>query len=130
MASIEESIYTQLSGHGGLSALVGTRIRPVTLGQDEKLPAVTFFEVSASRFSASGSDVGVVRKRFQISAWGASAPSARDVATQIRLALQRWNGTVGGIVIQDTYIENELDIYDPATEVYHRPVDVEIFHEE
>lgn len=140
MPSIEASLFTRLSTHAGLSALVSTRVYPFHLPQNPTYPAVSFTKVSSERISAMGSDTGVVRKRFQVSAWGqkngakSGVENVYDVAVQIRAALQRWSGTVGGVVIQDTFIVNELDLFEPGPSaehhVYHVPVDVEIIHEE
>jgi hypothetical protein len=107
---IHEALYSRLSNFAGLGALVGTRIYPRMLPQDPAYPAVSWFKVSAPRESAMGSDPGLVHARFQVSSWGLTLLNTRDTAEQVRLALQRYRGTLAGTVIQDIFIENEDEI--------------------
>lgn len=128
--SIEESLFTRLSTHAGLSALVSARIYPLILPQKPTLPAVTYTRVSGERVSAMGADTVIARPRFQVSCFASTYASARAVAAQVRAALQRWRGTVGGVVIQDSFIESEIDLYEDDTKLYHTALDFEIIHEE
>ena len=130
MALIEEALFTRLSGFAGLVALVAARIYPVVLPQDVTLPAVSYQRVSGPRTSAMGSDPGLSHPRFEVSAWSEDYLTAKTVKEQIRAALQRWRGTVSGVVVIDTFLLGERDLYDPATLLYHVPVDVVIHHRE
>lgn len=128
--TVENALYTRLKDHSGLSALVGTRITPLQLPQRPVLPAVTYRRVSTVREHAMGADPGLARARFQVSGWAKTFDGARDVGEQIRDALQRWNGTVEGVVVQNSDILNETDLFESDVKVYQRALDFEIAYEE
>ena len=128
--TMENALYSRLSGHAGLSALVGVRVYPLRLPQDTTLPAVTYTRVGTRRLRAMGSDPGLARARFQVAAWAATFAAGRDAGEQIRAALQRWRGTLEGVVVQDSFFETEVDVYEPDTETYQRTLNFEIIHEE
>ena len=56
-----------------------------------------------------GADPGIVHGRVQVDAWGLSYISARDVAEQIRAALERFRGTLDTTVVLDTFLEDMRD---------------------
>ena len=128
--SIEEALYTRLSTHAGLSALVGTRIYPSVMPQGVILPAVTYRQISGARVHAMGSDAGLARPRFQLSCWSTTYSQAKDVAAQLRAALQRWRGTLGGVTVQDTFIKDESDLFEPDTGFHRVELEFEINHDE
>ena len=133
--TIETELYTRLTTHAGLSALIGTRAYPLHLPQKPTLPAVTYHRVSAIRVSAMGADTGLVRPRFQIDVWAeeyitqGATTGAREVAEQVRAALQRWS-TSSGTIVQDSYFLNEVELFEPDTELVHIALDFEINYEE
>ena len=106
---IENAIYQRLANFVGLTALVSTRITPHLMTQDTAYPAVTYFVVAAPRETAMGADPGIVHGRVQVDAWGLTYISARDVAEQIRAALERYRGTLDTTVILDTFLEDMRD---------------------
>ena len=135
MAAIEDAIYTQLSGFAGLSALVGTRIHPGELPEDTNvgesfLDSVVYFPISGERISAMGVDTGLVRERFQFDGWSRTYDGANAVREQLRLALQRWRGTVATVVIQDTFILSRHYRFDPVAELHGAGHDAMINYEE
>lgn len=134
---IQEAIFARLTAYAGLTSLVGTspaRIYYRILPQDPVYPAVTYAMVSAPREKAMGSDPGIVNARVQFDAWDNDPDSVRDVAEQIRKALERWRGvTAFSTTVQDTFIDN---MQEPGPElVDSQPVfrvitDVQIFYTE
>ena len=131
--SVEATLYTRLTTHAGLSALIAARVHPNKLPQGVTLPAVSYRRVSAERVPAMGSDTGLVRARFQFDAWAAGYQAMLDVKEQLRAALERWSTTTG-TVIQDIFYRNETDMFESANEreaeVHHGALDFEIIYEE
>ncbi len=129
---IEEALYSYLSTYAGLAALVGTRIYPLVLPQNPTLPAITYQKVSrAGERAMSSPSPRVTRSRFQFSCWGTTYGSVKDVAAQLKAALQDYQGLMGGtggVTVLDADVANEQDIYEPEAFVYHLPVDVMIYH--
>jgi hypothetical protein len=106
---IDEALFTRLSGFAGLSSLVGSRIYPVMLPQSPTYPAISHFSIGGGEtVMAMGSDPGLVVAQWQFSAWGSKAKDARDAIEQVRLALQRFRGTVSGTVIQDILADGPM----------------------
>ena len=126
---IEGTLYTRLTTHAGLSALIVDRVFPNHLPQDVTYPAISYRRVTAPRVSNYGSDAGIVRARFQIDVWASSYDSASAVREQVRLALQRWSNTAG-TVVQDTFFLDDQELYEDDIDVHHFPLDFEIIYEE
>lgn len=124
--SVEETLYTRLSGYAGLTALVSTRIYPNQKAQDVALPAVSYRRVSSNRYSAMGIDAEVVKARFQVDVWASTYDSASAVRDQVRGALQRWRNSGTGSTVQDTFIISETDLFEDDTKQHHIAIDVEI----
>jgi hypothetical protein len=51
------------------------------------------------------------------------------VAEQVDLATRRWRGTVGGVVIQDTLLEDRQEFWDENGLVYHIPIDAVVIYQ-
>jgi hypothetical protein len=114
---IEEAIVSQAGANAGLTALIGTnpvRLHPQMLPQDPLYPAVTYDCISSPREVLMGADPGLVTARWQFSAWSLNYQDVRDVAEQLRLAFERWRGTVGSVVVLDTL---DWDAHDAPPEL-------------
>lgn len=121
---VEADLYTKLSTYGGLTALVGSRIKPAPLPEDIVLPAVSWQLVSdPPNMNLSGVD-NFRQPRFQVTAWANSRLATIDVAEQILAALDNW--TAGAV--QFAVCMDGTDLYDgdfsPAR--YGRAIDVQI----
>ena len=130
--TIESVLYDRLTTHAGLAALTVLRIYPNVLPQGATMPAISYRRVSAGRPSAMGSDIGIVRARFQFDVWANNydeADGVRPIAEQVRQALQRWN-TAGPPVVQEVFFLNETDLYEPQTGLHHVALDFEVNYEE
>ena len=127
--TVEADIFSRLSGYAGLSALVSSRIYPNVLLQNATLPAVTYRRVSSERPPVMGADTGIVRARFQFDIWATSYSGMVAAKEQLRAAFQRYNGTAA-VVILETFILMDVDLYEDETRTHHGVVDVEINYRE
>ena len=127
--TVEAVLFSRLSGFAGLSALISARVYPLVAPQNVQQPYLTYRRVSSIRESAFGSDSNNVTARFQIDVWASSFASARNVAEQVRLAMQRWRNTTG-TVVDDTFIENQIDLYEPEIDTFHIAVDIRVHYRE
>ena len=124
--SIEETIFSRLSTFAGLIALVSTRIYPVIMPQGVTHPAVTYQLISGIREAAMGSDPGMVRARFQFTAWASTHLAARNVIKQVRLALERYRVAT----VEDCFVETEYDVFDEDAILHGRGLDMIVHHTE
>jgi len=130
---IEEVLYAYLTNCAGLTALVGDRIYPIILPQKISFPAVTYQRISGIREYSQSGPSGLAHPRFQFSCWAKKYQEAKAIAEQVRLALDGYKGMMGGpdgVRVDAVYIEDDHDIYDPETKIYHIALDVVIWHEE
>ncbi len=126
--TINNAIFSRLTGFAGLSALVSARIYPVNAPQDASMPYVTYQRISNFKIGLLGTDTDISEPRYQIDVYSASYVSCRDVADQVVLAMQRWQGIEAGVTVLDTTIENDSDLYDNELLTYNSSVDVIISH--
>lgn len=130
---LEEALYHRLANFSGLASLVSTRIYPMRLPPAAVFPAVTYQRVSGVRVQSLGGPTGLAAPRFQISVWASSYSSAKAVATQVRLALDGFQGNMGAspyINVSGITLENDLEMIDPDTQLFHIPSDFTIWHQE
>ncbi|HEY3363956.1 MAG TPA: DUF3168 domain-containing protein [Symbiobacteriaceae bacterium] len=126
----EEALYTYLTGYPGLKSLVADRIYPLVMPEAGTLPAITFSQISGEHEYAHDGPAGLVHKRFQISCWAMTYLSAKSVSNQVKAALSGYVGLMGDLYIQASFVEDQPDLYDGETRVYHCPVDVFLWHAE
>lgn len=120
---VEELLYSCLKNCAGLSALVGDRIYPVRAPQGVTAPFCVYTKISNNRQYAMGGYANVQRHRFQVSCYGATYSSAKNVAAQVTAALEAWVANE----IKAAFAINEIDMYEKDTGLYHIPVDFYIW---
>ena len=131
MTALNEAIFARLQAVTGVTDLVGTRVFPLLLPQDPTYPAVIYQQITGSRESAMGSDVGLVEATVQIDSYATTYAGARVLAEAVRVALQRFRGTVASVVISDVFVlEGPLDLYEDAVKKYRVQQDFLVWHRE
>lgn len=130
MAEIETALVTRLKARASLVSLVGARIYPLRLPQDPILPAVTYQRIGGPREEALGSDPGFARQRIQVDTWALTYASAKAVAKQVRLALERWSDDAASPRVIDSFIERDTDLDEPDVENYRVSQDYLVIHAE
>lgn len=120
--SIESALFTALTTHAGLSALIATRLYQDAIPQAVTLPCVVMQRVSTPRYQVFGSTqaVAVSRPRFQFSCWAETFDEALAVCAQLRTALLATSYPVT--------LEGEYTMRDPDTNYSRRNLDAFIGH--
>ena len=122
--SVEKNICAFLLQQTALTKLIGARIFPIHIPQNSELPAIAYNMISKPRTYSQSGDSHLVKPRIQFSCFGHRYHDVRDVADQIVIALSGFKGNMDGATIQSAFIENEVDLYESDTKIYHIPVDV------
>jgi len=135
MADIQQAIYSQLTGHAGLSALIGTRVYPLVLPQNAPsaavLPAVVYQIIGNDRLERHRGASGDARPTVQLSAWALTEASAAAVAAQMRIAITAMTGVVAGVTVTGAANDSgEIHRYEPDTRRYGISLDFRISHRE
>lgn len=115
--SAEEDLYTALSGHSGLDALVDGRIHVDKRDEDEDLPSVVYQHPGTSYINTIHGTVAATITTLGVSCVGASRADAEAVAAQVLAAVN------GDFVPRDRASD-----YDPETQ-YHFTTITFIRHE-
>ena len=120
LSTLPANIYTTLSGHAGLMALVANtdspvtyRIDPVQRGQAGTDPFVVYEQVWDQAFNhlTNSGGGGKRNARIQISSFAPTHKAAYAVAEQARLAMR------DATLFSSSYIST-VDFYEPDTKLY------------
>lgn len=113
-----------LLSHKPLTDLIGTRLHPGWFPEKVTLPAVAFFCVSG----IGHHDIDVAYPRYQFSCFSPRYLEAKQVAGEIKNALKRFKGDMGGTRVIQGVFENQYEQYEKDTNLYHIAVDFKIIH--
>ena len=112
------AIYTILTEDAGVSAVVGTRVYPQVAAQGAAFPFVVYVLQDNSPSDTKSGVSTLDEVRYDIVAAAETYTELSSLTERIRLALDRYSGTVSGIVV-DSIQFTELDVdNDPATETF------------
>lgn len=113
-ASIEEGLYTKLSGTTAVSDIVAARIYPLLVPQGGTLPAIVYQRISGEHEHSHDGISGLATARFQITSIAATYTAAKALAEQVRIALDCKTGTWGTTDVQSSFLTNDTDAaYEP-----------------
>jgi hypothetical protein len=130
---LEESLYTYLSTDSGISALISTRVYPEVAPQSASAPFLVYQRITTQRIHTMSADQGFVMATMQFTVWDNTITSARSVSEAVRAALQNHSGLtggVGGVTINATLMENEINLYDEKTKSFGVAQEYNIFYYE
>lgn len=127
---IEEAIVALLAAHAPLQALIAGRCYNTQTPDDESRPHIVFAEVSAHDINGIRQNTGWRTGRYQFTAWASSPTETRAIRNALRGALDRYNGTASGAVVDDIRLETGPSGYDGIFERYYRIADALIDYKE
>jgi hypothetical protein len=111
----ENAVYHLLVSNPGVASLVGFQVYPVAVPKGAGFPFVVYRRANIARQHALNGPILMPEVNLQIASWTESHDDARELADQIRLALNGYIGTVAGCTIHDMRLVSETDDYlDPA----------------
>lgn len=119
----------------GVTALVGTRIRPGTLGQSDTGSSIAVQTISHVPASDLEGESGFAKTRLQVDCWADSDNDAAVLAEAVRDASSGFRGAMGNTFVHGCYLETDSDEFEKptaGTEVqdYRVSMDFEIDHDE
>lgn len=133
MATIEDALFTHLSGTTTVTGLLGSSamsINPVRVQQKANLPAVSIQRISGTRISAFVEDDESAVARFTFGCWADSFSEAKAVKEAVRKRIQRFSGTVSGVKIDDIRLANERHLFEDDIEKYQHQLDAIVDYRE
>ena len=113
-----KAIYSILTADSDVNAIVSGRVYPQIAAQGAAFPFVVYVinDLTPSDTKSGVSTLDEVR--YEVLAIAETYAEAADLNEKVRTALDRYTGTVSGVVVDSIqFTELETD-YDPAAEVY------------
>lgn len=82
------------------------------LPQNAIMPAITYTLIAEAPYEHLGGIVDLSRATIQVDCFGATRPSANALANYVRLALEKYRGTVSGQFINEINYTGQRDGFD------------------
>ena len=113
-----KAIYSILTNDSDVSAIIGTKVYPQIAAQGATFPFVVYVLQDNSPSDTKSGVSTLDEIRYDIVAAAETYTELSSLTERIRLALDRYTGTVEGVVIDSIqFIDLDVD-NDPATETY------------
>ncbi len=109
----EKGIVSLLLADADVAALVGTRIAPAITSQTLAKPNIVYQRIASSRVKSQDGPTGSAECLLQVSMYASTYKGAKTLADKVRIAIDGYKGTAGGIVIDACFIEDEDDMPQP-----------------
>jgi len=116
IAQPEKLVYHQLATTPGVARLVGMQIYPIGVPKGASLPFIIYKRANIGREGTiTGTPLFLPEVGLQIACWAMNYDTARELADQVRLALDCRTGSLLGITINDMRLVSETDDFlDPT----------------
>lgn len=113
--SPEKHVFQRLVTTPAVARLVGFQIYPIAVPKTAVLPFCVYKRNNITRESALLGPIYQPIVNLQIASWALYYDAARELADEVRLALDGRIGTLSGVTIEDIRLVSETDDYlDPA----------------
>lgn len=130
---IEQALIKHLLANPGVTTLVKDRVHLKKYPQRGELPAIVIHKVSGPREHSHDGPSALAHPRYQFDIYAKDAQAANDLAEKVRLALDGYKGTMGGVDgvrVDGVFLEDERDDYDDGAEVQACSLDFTVWHGE
>jgi len=119
--TINTDIFTSLTNHAGLSALVSSRLYPIKLPQKPTYPLIKYQRVTNEHINSLTGSSGLNKSRYQFDIYSETHSAAGDIADQLALAMA--SGSYQSILLSTA----DLD-FDDNAEKYRITIDYSVWH--
>lgn len=120
MPVIDEGLFSYISTHATMTALIGARVYPFIIPEGATLPCMTFQRISTSRYPShdTSGTTNLSRPRFQFDAWATTYKGSKDITDALRSILNGRKGTTGNVTVQGALVVDETPTYEPETKLF------------
>lgn len=114
--SPEKHVYMKLASSPAVARLVGFQIYPIAVPKAAAVPFIIYKRANISRDSTlTAGPMFMPVVSLQIASWALTYDGARELADEVRLALDGNIGTLAGVTIHDMRLVSETDDFlDPT----------------
>lgn len=116
LISPEKHVYQKLISTPAVARIVGFQVYPIAVPKTgASLPFIVYKRANITRENALSGPLFVPVVGLQIASWALSYDAVRELADEVRLALDGHTGTMAGATIQDMRLVSETDDFlDPT----------------
>lgn len=115
IVSPEKHVYQRLVTTPAVARLVGFQVFAVAVPNEAALPFCVYKRANVARESSLSGPLFLPVVSLQVASWGKYYDDARELADEVRLALDGHIGTLAGCTIHDMRLVSETDDFlDPA----------------
>ena len=116
LISPEKHVYQKLISTPAVARIVGFQVYPIAVPKTgASLPFIVYKRSNITRENALSGPLFVPVVGLQIASWALSYDAVRELADEVRLALDGHTGTMAGATIQDMRLVSETDDFlDPT----------------
>jgi hypothetical protein len=111
MSAVCSGIRTYLLTITGVTNLVGTRIRPDALIENETWPAIVLTETSTEHIHTLNRSAGFAESDIDVACFSDTRLEAESVAEAVRDAMQGYIGAAGSETIKSCRLDSRNSVY-------------------
>lgn len=113
--SPEKHVFQRLVTTPEVARLVGFQVYPIAVPKTAVLPFCVYKRNNITREASMSGPLYQPIVHLQIASWALYYDAARELADEVRIALDGRTGTISGVTISDIRLVSETDDYlDPA----------------
>lgn len=111
----EKHVFLRLVTAPRVARMVGFQVYPIAVPKNAVLPFCIYKRQNITRESHLAGPMFMPLVNLQIASWSTNYDGAREVADEVRLALDGATGTLAGVTIEDMRLVSETDDFlDPT----------------
>lgn len=119
--SLETDIRDIIIGDGTIAGIVGTRVRPVALDQQDARPSIRYSVTVEPRATYTG-PATYHGASLELSALADTYAECAELSAELRDLLHAYSGTTATVTIKPSLLEDESDIEQAIEEATGRPI--------
>jgi len=105
----EAFLYQRLTSQTSVSQYVSSRVFPLIAPQNTPLPLIVYQRTAVERPQSLAGNVGNPIVTLQLTTYGTSYTSVKQIARAVRLTIDGWTGTTASVTLQRTTLTSEAD---------------------
>lgn len=118
LLSPEKHVYMKLVSSPGVARFAGFQVYPIAVPKSgASMPLIVYKRANISREAHLSGPMFTPVVSLQISCWALTYQAVRELADEVRLALDGNTGTLAGVTISDMRLVSEVDDFLDPTEV-------------
>ena len=115
LVSPEKHVYLRLISTPGVARMVGLNVYPIAVPKGAGFPFVVYKRQNIARQQHLSGPMFLPMVSLQVASWALNHDASRELADEVRLALDGATGTLAGVTIEDMRLVSETDDFlDPA----------------